>query len=53
MGYDVFVEDPIIVSQFGSEHGAFSDFQLFRKSLKNQINLENVSDELFGIKNLR
>ena len=54
VGYDFFAEDPIIVSQFGSEHGEISDFQFFWKSLKNQNDhLKKVCDELFRIKNLR
>ena len=54
MGYEFFAKDPIIVSQSGSEHRAISDFQFFRKSLKNQNDhLKKVCDELFSIKNLR
>ena len=54
MGYDVSVEDPIKVSQFGFEQGAFCDFYFFWKSTKNQNDhLKKVCDELFGIKNLR
>ena len=54
VGYDFLVKDPIKVSQFGSEHGAFSDFPFFRKSLKNQNDhLKKVCDELFRIKNRR
>ena len=54
VGYDFFAKDPIIVSQFWSEHGEISDFQFFWKSLKNQNDhLKKVCDELFRIKNLR
>ena len=50
-GMTFFAKDPIIVSQFGSGHGAISDFQFFRKSLKNQNDhLKKVCDELFKIK---